>query len=235
MNIDNINKVIDLIKHNGQKHFNMHLYVGKLSPYHYNLVQRDDTLLASSFDPSSEINLYNEILAANPEDQIKDPFSCNTCACIAGFAVLANTRNNDTYLDMDYPASTFETIANNFFGFTYEEGASLYYGYSVSLWKYIYYMQKVNPKKLPEKYRSENFGSLEIKAIYLNLDANDYTLNDWLAIHEESTDIDYSSITYTMAITVLEDIRDGLIILPNGDSEYPVIKSKEEVLEYANS
>ena len=193
MNKENLQRVIDAIKFDGRKKFNMNVFIGKLNhEVHENYVFQDDEL--ASVYPASRVLRIEEGT---------DIFNCTSMGCIAGFATaIANEWKAPSWLSIDSHAdhvNSFEQTANEFLGFTHEEGRNIYFGDSACIWKWL---MKVEPDKYPELSLEE----------YDTMDEAEEEGYDWDA---EDLQINFNTIDYLMAVDVLTRILNEEIALAN--------------------
>ena len=149
MNKENMQKLIDAIKFDGQRKFNMATFIGKFE-YEYQterVFSGDD--LASEF-PSSRVAVIQEGT---------NMFNCTSTGCIAGFATaLACDWKAPNWLSKDdhvNQVNQFERTSNQFLGLTQEEGKNLYYGDKNSIWKWLMKHEPMKYLKLElEEYNS---------------------------------------------------------------------------------
>ena len=206
MNKENMQKLIDAIKFDGQKKFNMSAFIGKLNYEHHEKYVFEKDELASKY-PAVRVNLVEEGT---------DIFNCTSMGCIAGFATaLANNWKAPSWLAIDdhsEQVAGFELASNEFLGFTHEEGRNLYFGDSKSIWKWLM-------ENEPERYdlELEEYGSMDT--------ANEEGISWW----EDELTIDFSSIDYLTAIDVLTRIMNEEIGLADCDNE-PHYIMKEAVV-----
>jgi hypothetical protein len=206
MNKENMQKLIDAIKFDGQKKFNMSAFIGKLNYEHHEKYVFEKDELASKY-PAVRVNLVEEGT---------DIFNCTSMGCIAGFATaLANEWKAPKWLSIDDHSNqvgNFEFDSNQFLGFTHEEGRNLYFGDSKSIWKWLM-------ENEPERYdlQLEEYGSMDT--------ANEEGISWW----EDELTIDFSSIDYLTAIDVLTRIMNEEIGLADCDNE-PHYIMKEAVV-----
>jgi hypothetical protein len=206
VNKENMQKLIDAIKFDGQKKFNMSAFIGKLNYEHHEKYVFEKDELASKY-PAVRVNLVEEGT---------DIFNCTSMGCIAGFATaLANNWKAPSWLAIDdhsEQVAGFELASNEFLGFTHEEGRNLYFGDSKSIWKWLM-------ENEPERYdlELEEYGSMDT--------ANEEGISWW----EDELTIDFSSIDYLTAIDVLTRIMNEEIGLADCDNE-PHYIMKEAVV-----
>ena len=207
MNKENMQKLIDAIKFDGQKKFNMSAFIGKLNYEHHENYVFEGHELASKY-PAVRVNLVEEGT---------DIFNCTSMGCIAGFATaLANNWKAPSWLAIDDHSkhvANFEKASNDFLGFTWEEGRNLYFGDSNSIWKWLM-------ENEPEKYdlELEDYGSMD--------NANEEGIEWW----EDELTIDFSSIDYLTAIDVLTRIMNGEIGLSDKLNDRPYYIEQEAVV-----
>jgi hypothetical protein len=207
MNKQNLQRVIDAIKFDGQKKFNMAAFIGKLNDDRWEEYVFEDDELASKY-PVSRVRLV---------DEGTNMFNCTSMGCIAGFATaIANDWKAPKWLAIDdhsVQMNGFEETSNDFLGFTYQEGRNLYYGDSNSIWKWLMY---VEPGNYPD-LRVEEHGSLE--------EAEEYGY-EW---DDSELCIDFATIDYLTAVNVLTRILNEEIALADIDGS-PYYIRKEAVV-----
>jgi hypothetical protein len=207
VNKENMQKLIDAIKFDGQKKFNMSAFIGKLNYEHHEKYVFEKDELASKY-PSVRVSLVEEGT---------DIFNCTSMGCIAGFATaLASNWKAPSWLAIDdhsQQVAGFESVSNEFLGFTYEEGRNLYFGDSNSIWKWLM-------ENEPERYdlELEEYGSMD--------GAYEEGIEWW----EDELTIDFSSIDYLTAIDVLTRIMNGEIGLADKLSHRPYYVEQEAVV-----
>jgi hypothetical protein len=206
VNKENMQKLIDAIKFDGQKKFNMSAFIGKLNYEHHEKYVFEKDELASKY-PAVRVNLVEEGT---------DIFNCTSMGCIAGFATaLASNWKAPSWLAIDdhsRQVAQFENASNEFLDFTYEEGRNLYFGDGKCIWKWLM-------ENEPERYdlELEEYGSMD--------NANEEGISWW----EDELSIDFSSIDYLTAIDVLTRIMNEEIGLADCDNE-PHYIMKEAVV-----
>ena len=207
MNKQNLQRVIDAIKFDGRRKFNMNVFIGKL-----NMEQYEERVFNGE-DSASE---YAATRVPRVEEGT-DIFNCTSMGCIAGFATaIANEWKAPSWLSVDNHAAhvqNFESDSNEFLGFTHEEGRNIYFGDSACIWKWL---MKVEPDKYPELSLEE----------YDTMDEAEEEGYDWWA---EDLQINFNTIDYLTAVDVLTRILNEEIGLANGDDEPYYIK-KEAVV-----
>jgi hypothetical protein len=205
MNKENMQKVIDAIKFDGQKKFNMSAFIGKLLQDNWEKYVFEDDELASKYPASRVLRI----------DEGTNIFNCTSMGCIAGFATaIANEWKAPKWLSVDNHSEQmngFEQTSNNFLGLTYQEGKNLYYGDDNCIWKWLM-------ENEPERYdlSLEDFGSMD--------NANEEGIEWW----ESELTIDFASIDYLTAVDVLTRIMNEEIGLADINNTPYYIK-KEEV------
>jgi hypothetical protein len=183
MNKENMQKVIDAIKFDGQKKFNMSAFIGKLLQDNWEKYVFEDDELASKYPASRVLRI----------DEGTDIFNCTSMGCIAGFATaIANEWKAPKWLSVDNHSeqmNSFEQTSNNFLGLTYQEGKNRYYGDDNCIWKWLM-------ENEPERYdlELEDYGSMDY--------ANEEGIEWW----ESELTIDFASIDYLTAVDVLTRI-----------------------------
>jgi hypothetical protein len=207
MNKQNLQRVIDAIKFDGRRKFNMNVFIGKL-----NMEQYEERVFNGE-DSASEY-AATRVLRIEEGTNI---FNCTSMGCIAGFATaIANEWKAPKWLTIDDHSAQlqgFESTSNEFLGFTYQEGRNLYYGDGASIWKWLMYMESDKYSDL----RVEEYGSLE--------EADEYGM-EW---DNPDLMIDFTTIDYLTAIDVLTRILNEEICLADMDGEPYYIK-KEAVV-----
>lgn len=207
MNKENMQKLIDAIKFDGQKKFNMSAFIGKLNDERFEHYVFEDDELASRYPASRVLRI----------EEGTDIFNCTSMGCIAGFATaLANNWKAPSWLSIDDHSkhvSNFENASNEFLGFTWEEGRNLYFGDSKSIWKWLM-------ENEPERYdlELEDYGSMD--------NANE----EGISWYEDELAIDFSSIDYLTAIDVLTRIMNGEIGLADKLDHEPYYIEQEAVV-----
>jgi hypothetical protein len=207
MNKENMQKLIDAIKFDGQKKFNMSAFIGKLNDEAFEHYVFEDDELASKYPASRVLRI----------EEGTDIFNCTSMGCIAGFATaLANNWKAPSWLAVDDHSkhvANFENASNEFLGFTWEEGRNLYFGDSNSIWKWLM-------ENEPERYdlELEEYGSMD--------NANEEGIEWW----EDELTIDFSSIDYLTAIDVLTRIMNGEIGLADKLSHRPYYVEQEALV-----
>jgi hypothetical protein len=196
VNKENMQKLIDAIKFDGQKKFNMSAFIGKLNYEHHEKYVFEKDELASKY-PAVRVNLVEEGT---------DIFNCTSMGCIAGFATaLASNWKAPSWLAIDdhsRQVAQFENASNEFLDFTHEEGRNLYFGDGKCIWKWLM-------ENEPERYdlELEEYGSMD--------NANE----EGISWYEDELSIDFSSIDYLTAIDVLTRIMNEEIGLADCDNE----------------
>jgi hypothetical protein len=206
MNKENMQKVINAIKFDGQKKFNMSAFIGKLLQDNWEKYVFEDDELASKYPASRVLRI----------DEGTDIFNCTSMGCIAGFATaIANEWKAPKWLSVDNHSEQmngFEQTSNNFLGLTYQEGKNLYYGDDNCIWKWLM-------ENEPERYdlQLEDYGSMD--------NANEEGIEWW----ESELTIDFASIDYLTAVDVLTRIMNEEIGLADINNTPYYIK-KEAVV-----
>jgi hypothetical protein len=196
MNKENMQRVIDAIKFDGQKKFNMSAFIGKLNDERFEKYVFEDDALASKY-PASRVNRI---------DEGTDIFNCTSMGCIAGFATaIASEWKAPSWLAIDdhsVQMGSFEETSNRFLGITHQEGKNLYYGDGNCIWKWLM-------ENEPERYdlELEEYGSMDA--------ANEEGIEWW----ENELAIDFSTIDYLTAVDVLTRIMNGEIGLADINEE----------------
>ena len=209
MNKQNIQRLIDAIKFDGQKKFNMNLFIGKLEGSYETREVFEHGQLASKYKPT-RVSYIEEGTSM---------FNCTSMGCIAGFATaLANDWKAPKWLAEDNASAhvgLFEKAANEFLGFTHEEGRNLYFADCKSIWKWL---QHVEEGKYPE-LGLEEYNSLD--------DA--YESGD-MCWDDDDLYADFNTIDYLTAVDVLTRIMNEEIGLADLDDNEPYYIKKEAVV-----
>ena len=206
MNKENMQKLIDAIKFDGQKKFNMSAFIGKLQQDNWEKYVFEDDELASKYPASRVLRI----------EEGTDIFNCTSMGCIAGFATaIANEWKAPKWLSVDNHSEQmngFEQTSNNFLGLTYQEGKNLYYGDDNCIWKWLMHNE-------PERYdlSLEDYGSMD--------NANEEGIEWW----ESELTIDFASIDYLTAVDVLTRIMNEEIGLAD-INKTPYYIKKEAVV-----
>jgi len=206
MNKENMQKVINAIKFDGQKKFNMSAFIGKLLQDNWEKYVFEDDELASKYPASRVLRI----------DEGTDIFNCTSMGCIAGFATaIANEWKAPKWLSVDNHSEQmngFEQTSNNFLGLTYQEGKNLYYGDDNCIWKWLMHNE-------PERYdlSLEDYGSMD--------NANEEGIDWW----DSELTIDFASIDYLTAVDVLTRIMNEEIGLAD-INKTPYYIKKEAVV-----
>jgi hypothetical protein len=207
MNKQNLQRVIDAIKFDGQKKFNMAAFIGKLNNDRHEEYIFEDGELASKYPVSRVLRI----------EEGTDMFNCTSMGCIAGFATaIANEWKAPKWLTTDDHSAHlqgFEGTSNEFLGFTYHEGRNIYFGDGPSIWKWLMQNEPDNYSDL----RLEEHESLE--------DAYEYGM-EW---DDSDLMIDFTTIDYLTAVNVLTRILNEEIGLANEFGQPYYIK-KEAVV-----
>ena len=208
MNKENMQKLIDAIKFDGQRKFNMATFIGKFE-YEYQterVFNGDD--LASEF-PSSRVAVIQEGT---------DMFNCTSTGCIAGFATaLACDWKAPNWLSKDdhvTQVNRFELTSNQFLGLTHLEGKNLYYGDKNSIWKWLM-------KHEPMKYLK-----LELEE-YNSMDDAEESGYEW---DNEDLYANFHTIDYLTAVDVLTRILNQEIGLSCDEMNQPYYVSAYELV-----
>ena len=208
MNKVNMQKLIDAIKFDGQRKFNMATFIGKFE-YEYQterVFSGDD--LASEF-PSSRVAVIQEGT---------DMFNCTSTGCIAGFATaLACDWKAPNWLSKDdhvTQVNRFELTSNQFLGLTHLEGKNLYYGDNNSIWKWL---MKHEPMKYPK---------LELEE-YDSMDDAEESGYEW---DNEDLYVNFHTIDYLTAVDVLTRILNQEIGLSCDEMNQPYYVSAYELV-----
>lgn len=190
MNKQNMQRLIDAIKFDGQKKFNMQLFIGKLE---------SEYQIKEVFEHGELASIYKPTRVSYIEEGT-NMFNCTSMGCIAGFAsALANDWKAPNWLAEDNASAhvgMFEKEANSFLGLTHEEGRNLYFADSKSIWKWLQYVEEA---KYPE-LSLEDYNSID--------DAYDEGDMQWW---DDDLYADFSSIDYLTAVDVLTRIMNGEI------------------------
>jgi hypothetical protein len=193
MNKQNLQRVIDAIKFDGRRKFNMNVFIGKL-----NMEQYEERVFNGE-DSASE---YAATRVPRVEEGT-DIFNCTSMGCIAGFATaIANEWKAPSWLSVDNHSAhvqNFESDSNEFLGFTHEEGRNIYFGDSACIWKWL---MKYEPDRYPE-LTLEEFDTID--------DAEEAGY-DW---DYEDLQINFNTIDYLTAVDVLTRILNEEIALAN--------------------
>jgi hypothetical protein len=193
MNKQNLQRVIDAIKFDGRRKFNMNVFIGKL-----NMEQYEERVFNGE-DSASE---YAATRVPRVEEGT-DIFNCTSMGCIAGFATaIANEWKAPSWLSVDNHSAhvqNFESDSNEFLGFTHEEGRNIYFGDSACIWKWL---MKYEPDRYPE-LTLEEFDTMD--------DAEEAGY-DW---DSEELQINFNTIDYLTAVDVLTRILNEEIALAN--------------------
>jgi hypothetical protein len=193
MNKQNLQRVIDAIKFDGRRKFNMNVFIGKL-----NMEQYEERVFNGE-DSASE---YAATRVPRVEEGT-DIFNCTSMGCIAGFATaIANEWKAPSWLSVDNHSAhvqNFESDSNEFLGFTHEEGRNIYFGDSACIWKWL---MKYEPDRYPE-LTLEEFDTMD--------DAEEAGY-DW---DSEDLQINFNTIDYLTAVDVLTRILNEEIALAN--------------------
>jgi hypothetical protein len=207
MNKDNMQKVIDAIKFDGAKKFNMSVFVGKLE-YEDDIVSVfENDELAHTF-PVSRVRVIHEGT---------DLFNCTSMGCIAGFATaLANDWKTPDWMRVDDPSGhlyQFENEAANYLGLSTAEAKNLFFGDDNSIWKWLMH------------HEAERYPNLELEDYETMQDANDCDI-EW---NDRDLYANFHTISYLTAVDVLTRILNEEIGLADCDNEPYYIK-KEAVV-----
>jgi hypothetical protein len=206
MNKENMQRLIDAIKFDGQKKFNMSAFIGKLQQTNWEQYVFENDELASKYPASRVLRI----------EEGTDIFNCTSMGCIAGFATaIANEWKAPKWLSVDNHSEQmngFEQTSNNFLGLTYQEGKNLYYADDNCIWKWLM-------ENEPERYdlELEDYGSMD--------NANEEGIEWW----ESELTIDFASIDYLTAVDVLTRIMNEEIGLADINNTPYYIK-KEAVV-----
>jgi hypothetical protein len=208
MNKQNIQRVIDAIKFDGQKKFNMNLFIGKLEGSYETREVFEHGQLASQYKPTR----------VSYVEEGTNMFNCTSMGCIAGFATaLANDWKAPKWLAEDNASmhvGLFEQAANEFLGFTHEEGRNLYFADCRSIWKWLQYTEE---SKYPE-LGLEEFNSM------------DDAYEEGMTWDNEDLYADFNTIDYLTAIDVLTRIMNEEIGLADLDDNEPYYIREEAVV-----
>ena len=208
MNKDNMQKVIDAIKFDGAKKFNMSVFVGKLD---------NDSDYEDVFE-NGELAHQFEVSRVTSVPESTTIFNCTSMGCIAGFATaLANDWKTPDWLRRDDPYNhiyQFEDEANCFLGLKKAEGKNLFFGDDNSIWKWL---MENEPERYPN-LELEDYESME--------DANECDLQ-W---DDSGLYINFKTIDYLTAIDVLTRIMNEEIALACYENGQPYYIKKEAVV-----
>jgi hypothetical protein len=208
MNKENLQRVIDAIKFDGRKKFNMNVFIGKLNHEHHETYVFEDDELASGY-PATRVTRV---------DEGTDIFNCTSMGCIAGFATaIANEWKAPSWLSIDSHSDhvySFEQTANEFLGFTREEGRNIYFGDSGCIWKWLM-------KHEPDRYSELTLEEFD------TMDEAEEEGYEWDA---EDLQINFNTIDYLMAIDVLNRILNEEIGLACDEMKQPYYIRKEAVV-----
>ena len=208
MNKQNMQRLIDAIKFDGQKKFNMNLFIGKLE---------SEYQIKEVFEHGELASIYKPTRVSYIEEGT-NMFNCTSMGCIAGFATaLLHDWKSPSWLAEDNASmhvGMFEQDANNFLGFTREEGRNLYFADGKSIWKWLQYIEE---GKYPE-LGLEEYSSMD--------DANE----DGMEWDHEDLYADFNTIDYLTAVDVLTRIMNEEIGLASGWDEEPYYIRKEAVV-----
>lgn len=208
MNKANMQRLIDAIKFDGKKKFNMNLFIGKLEGSYETKEVFELGQLASKYKPTRVSYI----------EEGTDIFNCTSMGCIAGFATaLANDWKAPKWLAEDNASEhvgLFEKAANEFLGLTHEEGRNLYFADLNSIWKWLQYVEEARYPGLS----LEDYNSID--------DAYDEGDMRW---NDEDLYADFSSIDYLTAVDVLTRIMNEEIGLADNDNEPYYIREEAVV------
>lgn len=193
VNKENINKVIQSISVNGDKHFNMSTFFG--------LIGSEDE--AEYFDErhSTVHNLSVNSIAniRNIFNTSTSSFNCKTVGCIAGFAsAIALNWNDSLVKDIRRGMNSnrvWESIACNFMNIPLQIGEKIFFGEKGSVWSYL----NLKCKKFRNLYYDDDTN--------YRIDQEYIYENDWTEIG-----IELASITHNNAIDLLTMIVNDEII-----------------------
>lgn len=208
MNKVNMQKLIDTIRFDGQKKFNMSTFIGKFEYQHQmdRVFEGDD--LASEF-PSSRVAIIQEGT---------NIFNCTSTGCIAGFATaLACDWKAPKWLSTDdhvTQVNNFERTSNQFLGLNHLEGKNLYYGDKNSIWKWL---MKHEPMKYP---------NLELEE-YNSMDDAEESGYEW---DNEDLYANFHTIDYLTAVDVLTRILNQEIGLSCVEMNQPYYVRADELV-----
>ena len=210
MNKQNIQRLIDAIRFDGKKKFNMNLFIGKLEGSYETREVFEYGKLASQYKPT-RVSYIEEGTSM---------FNCTSMGCIAGFAAaLANDWKAPNWLAEDNASMhvhMFEKAANEFLGFTHEEGRNLYFADCKSIWKWLQYVEPLRYSQLGV----EEYNSID--------DAYDEGDMQW---DDEDLYADFNTIDYLTAIDVLTRIMNEEIGLADLADNEPYYIMKEAVIQ----
>jgi hypothetical protein len=209
MNKANMQRLIDAIRFDGQKKFNMNLFIGKLE---------NDYLVKEVFELGQLASKYKPTRVSYIEEGTS-MFNCTSMGCIAGFATaLANDWKAPSWLAEDNASmhvSQFEQAANEFLGFTHEEGRNLYFADCRSIWKWLQYVEPMRYSELGV----EEYNSID--------DAYDEGDMQW---DDDDLYADFNTIDYLTAIDVLTRIMNEEIGLADLADNEPYYIREEAVI-----
>lgn len=185
MKKQNIAKLIEAIKVDGDIRFNMSTFLGKITNPSF---KRENDLVHDQ--PTKAIPL-NEIPTTNL-------FNCDSVGCIAGFATAVANDWKNPFLainddDIGNLSIYFEQAANDFLGLSEEEGKNLYYGDGTSIWKFLLWVE------------DDRFSELQLQ----DYETFDY-YNEW---DSNEISIALTTIKPKHAITLLEMLINDEIAL----------------------
>lgn len=205
MNKQNMQRLIDAIKFDGQKKFNMSLFIGKLEGSYEIREVFEHGQIASKYKPTRVTYI----------EEGTSMFNCTSMGCIAGFAsALANDWKAPNWLSEDDASehvSMFEKEANEFLGLTQAQGRNLYFADMSSIWKWLQYVE------------SDRYCDLSLE----EYESLDHALGDAdMCWDDQDLYADFNSIDYLTAVDVLTRIMNEEIGLANNDGEPYYIKKE---------
>jgi len=251
MNKENFKTLISEIETTGKFRFNMHAYISDLSQDDIDNFSYDfEFQTLSDLEKQGQFN--NKFLASEYEPETSSSitttniFSCNTVACIAGYAMaLSNDWKTPSWLN---PNSVFfhrnqhsselrsfstriENEANKFLGLTPEQGEKLYYNRGDSIWKFLRYYESERYPSLQWQWEKDyedecGWGDVD-KEILREENLERYRSCSWT---DCELDIYFGSINYITAADVLTRILNEEIVIGSHYGEIKVNppKTKEE-------
>jgi len=208
MNKVNMQKLINAIKFDGQRKFNMSTFIGKFE-YEYQTegVFNGDELASEYASSRVAVIQFGT-----------DMFNCTSTGCIAGFATaLACDWKAPKWLSTDdhvNQVNQFELTSNNFLGLTHAEGRNLYYGDKNSIWKWLM-------KHEPMKY-----SKLELEE-YDSMDDAEESGYEW---DNQDLYVNFNTIDYLTAVDVLTRILNQEIGLSCAEMNQPYYVRADELV-----
>lgn len=197
--------LIASIQLNGEKHFNMQMFMGLIQNKANHVDDDDYRQWGSENDVYGISSDYMSTLKGmdySPFFKITKTFNCDTVGCIAGFAIatalnwqedLINKASKYSYNQIDL----YEHLACNFLNIPLKHGKKLFYAESESFWGMIKYYAS--------DY-SHTVGELKVfdDLCYLDDESGDEDNSS-----ERYQSINLGSISPEMAVKALELLRDG--------------------------